>query len=208
MNSLDDFIQNAGSHPLKHPQIEVWDSILSNPNFHDKAVQFYRERKGLTFSQAYLYLKWTQDNMKMSDKHEYHLELDLYLYKKGIYAVSEDNEAQRGGFWLKYRFEKGDIEYGDGYFSSVLIERIDSLFGQNPVIKDTMKKIARNRASKGTTNYSNCLAFVNNVLEEYLTFLKYLNYPADIIKTISTYAINSYLDERFHITNRELLGFS
>jgi hypothetical protein len=205
-NFLDDLINNAGDMKYSHPMIDEWGSILNDQSLTDKVVQFYREKKGLTYFPAMLYLKWKKDGKSSTSKHEYHKELDLFLYQNKIKAINPDNEFERGGFWLKNTLENGDVKFGDGYFSAVLLQVVEKYFGYDKDIEKSLGRTVRGNPS-GSVHYDNCKKNIVTEIENYLKLLKNLGYSVIDIKNISVKAVNYYLDERFHISNRELLGF-
>lgn len=132
--------------------------------------------------------------------------LDRWLLDHKIRAADVTNEAERFGFGLRGQFEPIERRCGSGYFNAVLVSYLRcSGFADQPTVRKKLAAIHSYAPSAGQTT-DDCVARIKAVLAANARTLEALGYARDIAVEILANAIAYYLDERFNIHTRALLG--
>ncbi|KIG19535.1 hypothetical protein DB30_00044 [Enhygromyxa salina] len=127
----------------------------------------------------------------------------------GAKAVSVENEMERLGYSLKFKLEPVEARYGDGYFNSMLVLVLtEHGFADAPSVARCLERTSTNPPSTVQPQFTHARRDIESALRSAGSRLTAaLGYDAGIAQQILTGAVAYYLDERFHITNRERLGF-
>jgi len=132
--------------------------------------------------------------------------LERWLLDHNIKAVDAENEAERFGFGLEAQFEPIERRCGSGYFNSVLVGYLhESGFAEQPTVREKLGAIHTYRPS-ATAAAMDYTSQIKTVLGANARTLESLGYPRDTVIEILANAIAYYLDERFNIHTRALLG--
>jgi len=128
----------------------------------------------------------------------------------GISAISPDNETERFGLMLKGLLERPGIRFGNAIFNTVLLGMLrDGGFGARKEVREKLERIThRPHPHKNGLPSEPCAEMIRGRLQKCGTDLtQKLGYNREDAETVLAGAIAYYLDERFSITNRKLLGF-
>lgn len=171
---------------------------------------FDRPREGLVFRPARLILliKDEKDELLDSLDAPWSGDLNEWAVAKGIQCEQPTNESERFGFALQDKFSSVVLRYGDGFFNAVLIQhlRAEGLDGVAPV-SEKLARIHEPRPANGD-NATDCAQLIDQVIQDAAhDLIGKLTYPKEQAAQLLTGAIAYYLDERFNITNADLLGF-
>lgn len=192
-----------------HPKVRFWQSMQRNGA--RLVCEVIRERDFLSFGPASLaisFLDAAGTDLQSPDEIEWDSRLNDELLRLGVRAVSPENEIRRFGLVLRDRLAEPEERFGDGYFNAVLIEYLEgSPFAALPMIAEKLASISTYRASRDGRAYEECSDAIEAVFVRCARDLTALDYEqADAIDILSA-ALATYLDERFSITTRKLLGF-
>jgi len=192
------------------PDARRWSVALKRAETqgHHAVCRFDRERDGLVFKPARLFLFIRKDgsDIEVLDA-PWSTALHEWLVREKIRAEAPDNEAERFGFALNERFAPTELRFGDGFFSAVLVHYLrEQGFGDAAASKEALDAIYEPHAAKGE-HATTCAEMIEEVLVGVAEDLKRLEYGGEIREAILAASIASYLDERFNITNSKLLGF-
>ena len=206
MSDLDKYF-NSSAKNISHPRIVSWGALIKNDDI-SVQCEIVRKREGLTFTAPLLYLHHTikHTGQTTADPEEWDDVLNFWLIDNGVQSVSADNEALRFGLMLRRMLQRAEIRYGEGYYNAVLLKVISGGFSSDTEIKAMLEQIGPRRVQEGSS-YREAVEMIESVLTECATLLKKLSYPVDSAKNILTRAVGLYLDERFSITNRKLMGW-
>lgn len=195
----------------RHPKVRFWSQLK---NQGAKLVcELHRERNGLSFGPSRLYVSFLNArgvDIQTPDEVDWDSRLNDELLEMGVPAVSDENEIKRFGLVLRDRLEEPEERFGDGFFNSVLIEYLDqSPFADEPAVMEKRKLIHEYRASRDGRSFTDCSEAIEAIVVRCARELMAL-YKNDQPRAtrILAHALASYLDERFSITNSQLLGFA
>ncbi len=210
MTGFGRFLRNEKPEAVIHPKLRFWKSMK------DRGVtlvcELVRERDGLSFGPARLYVHFLdaqRKDLQSPDEVEWDAGLNDALLEIGVRAASDENEINRFGLTLRDRFEDPEGRFGEGYFNAVLLEYIrQSPFGSESAVIEKLADITANQPSRCGSSYAECRDAIETVLVHCGNDLMNL-YDKDERRCsqILTGALAKYLDERFSITNRKLLGW-
>jgi hypothetical protein len=134
--------------------------------------------------------------------------LDDWLIQHNVRAKTPENEADRFGFGLRDRLESVELRYGSGFFNAVLDTYLrTSDFASQPSVAAKLAKVRENAPLQGESA-SDCAERIKRVLASCARddLMKALGYDRYAAVSIRSNAVAYYLDERFNITSRALLG--
>ena len=191
-----------------HPTAQAW---ISRKRAGQKAtVRLWRKRDGLTFKPAKLYITFETSNGPETLHDDWDPEINFPLIKEGIPAENIANEAQRLSLMLRDWLSKLEQRFGPGYFESVLIEALrEPEFSQAKSLSSLINKVSVNRPYMEGRSYTDCRRAIDGVLKEAADALtRDLKYVRGDAEQILFGALEQYLDERFHVTERKLLGWT
>lgn len=207
--SLSHLVQPPKGRALRG-SVEFWQQKASDHGGR-VAIEFERKRDGLAFQPARLVVYIEDADGTRVERHPepWDEEVNDDLVAIGGKAVSAENESERLGYALKFKLEPAEVRYGDGYFNAMIVWTLRELgFGEVPLVARCLERIAENEPSKESDSFHSARRDIEATLREaggQLTGT--LGYDADTAQQILAGAVAYYLDDRFHITNRELLGF-
>ena len=124
-------------------------------------------------------------------------------------AIDEENESIRFNLMLSARFEKPEAKFGDGFFSSVLVEYVkQSPLFESQTVREVIKYASTNQPYRGGTGYEYCREMIEGILRDCWADLnERLKYSDEASERILGRAVAHYLDERFSVTDRRNLGW-
>lgn len=202
MSKLDSFFEK---HPeIKHPKVPSWEALLKEGN---GTCEVVRKRAGLGFQPAKLYLRVESANAgPKTDQDDWDIDLNQFLLAKRIRAVDPENEKLRFSLMLKELLKKPENRFGDGYFNAVLMELVASAFEDSSLIKGQLLAIPTHKPNKGVS-YRECVSMIEESIARCARYLmNELSYDRPQAELILAGAMGHYLDERFSVTSRKLLG--
>lgn len=209
MAGFDELFQGSPKE-AKNPKVRYWQERQDSGT--QLKCQLVRERDGLSFGPTLLYVLFLEQNgtQKQSpDEIAWDPRINDELISMKVRAATEENESRRFALVLRDRFEEPEERFGDGFFNSVLIDYIDhSPFADLPAIQKKRAVISEYQPYKEGSSYRDCKATLHAVLVRTARELLDLYNEQDRAEKILANALADYLDERFSITNRELLGFT
>jgi hypothetical protein len=203
---IEDFFRKddvAGNHPLL-------SFVATRLKAGDDAVfELYRPPEGLGYRKAKIYVHLIRGGQEVDCKaDDWDDDLNDGLVHLGVRADSPEGEKGRFALGLRASLRKPEKRFGDGYFNSVLIEfALESDFSARPEVEEVLKHIPHASPYKGR-GYADCRAMIGHAIRgralELANELKYsLPEAADVLSG----ALARYLDERFSVSSRRLLGF-
>jgi len=189
------------------PEARRWEHFLTRGI--QPVCTFVRRRDGLGWTPASIVISYPDASPPVPpdppiswDQH-----LEEWLLDHKIKAEDETNEAERFGFSLGAAFEPIERRCGSGYFNSILVQYLrDRGFADQPAVREKLAKIHAHppHQSGSLTDYT---AQTKTVLATNARALEALDYERPVAVEILTNAIAYYLDDRFNIHTRALLGF-
>lgn len=192
-----------------HPKVRFWQKMQKEGA--RLVCELVRERDGLSFGPARLYVRFLDargEDRQSPDEVEWDPRLNDALLGMGVQAATDDNEIKRFGLVLRDRLEDPEGRFGDGYYNAVLIEHIqDSPFAEDPRVREKLEDVTSYRASRDSRAYDECHEAIEAVLVRCARELMALYGDEARAARILVGALAEYLDERFSITNRQLLGW-
>jgi hypothetical protein len=122
-------------------------------------------------------------------------------------AVDEANEALRLALMLADWFQHPAQRFGDDYFNSVPVEYLKEgpLRGVKDV-QDVLRDVHEIPPYKEGTAHADCRNEVQAVLQRGAQVLTSIGYDRTTAERILVRALVQFLDDRFGITNRRMLG--
>ncbi len=211
MPSIDDLFGSATARVI-HPKARYWIDFEKKDEVDEYELEFRRPKDGIVYRPAKFFITFYDSNKRIIQGDESDWELDLHqdLNDGGLRCKSNENESERFGFAFKELFRKAENRFGDGYFNSVFLRYIyNSWLAQYDKVKKIIGSIHRNQSSMQGQSYGDCEDMIELVLKKDVaeSLNKKMMYSVDDTKEIIASAVAYYLDERFNITNRRLLGF-
>lgn len=210
MSDLKRFFHRQRDTQL-HPKVRYWRQVISEGRATRTVCDFWRKREGLSFAPAKLYVFFYDQNGKVieKDQDDWDPELNSELMRLGVRAVSIENEGERLGMMMRTWFSMPETEYGDGFFNTVLDGYLRaSGFADRSPSKEVLQMISESRSVTDNRHRARCIDDIEAIIVEaarsLVDDLKYQELEAEDILAA---AIAYYLDERFSITNRRMLGF-
>jgi hypothetical protein len=203
MNGLKIFFENPGE--FKHPKERAWTKLVQDG--HGKlSCEVVRQREGLGYRPAKIYLHSDVGGAIVSDHDDWDNELNRFLLKYKIRAISNENEAVRYALMLKAFLRRPETRYGDGYFNAVLLEMVEKTFSESEQLKSKLKEIGPGNPNHGRV-YQDCVDMIKDAIATCaLSLLNDLGYDRPAAENILANAMGFYLDERFSLENKKRLG--
>ncbi|ADO68376.1 hypothetical protein [Stigmatella aurantiaca] len=210
MPGISDYFKKAQPAWETHPMVRHWRAMQKDPTVSGLKMELYRPREGLTFRPADIYVHVERKNGPPAPPHLSPWEdvLNEGLVHLKVRATSMENEAQRFSLMLQSAFGPIDSRFGATFFNAVLIDRIRTgpFAGHLPVaqVLETIREYAPNREQA----WDDCVSMIDNAIAGRANELvDELGYTQPEAETILANALGQYLDERFNVTNRKLLGW-
>ena len=191
-----------------HPKLRVWSSKLSTGAA--ASVEIRRARDGIMVGHPVLHIEFSwPDGRLESDSTEWERGLDEALIEKEIKARSLAAEAERLAVRMTSLFAPIVTRYGDDYFNSVLISLLrDMGVAKALEVQDVLAQITSYDPSR-SRHFDDCRDDIKAALAAVLQSLtEHLKYSRSEATDIVTAALVTFLDERFSVTSRQILGWS
>jgi hypothetical protein len=193
----------------EHPTARAWLARIKRgerPTF-----TLWRKRDGLTFKPAKIYMTFQTQHGEVRESDTWDVDINDALVRAGVQAETLTNEAQRLALMLRYWFTKPEKIFGPGFFEAVLIERVqESAIAEHEALRSVLDRVHVTKSSRDGRSYVMCRAGVETVLRKKAaqSLVRDLRYSEDQAKKILAEALAQYLDERFHVTERRMLGWA
>jgi hypothetical protein len=188
------------------PEAQRWEYFLAQGV--RPVCMFVRRREGLGWMPARLVISYPDAKPPVAPDPAiaWDQRLERWLLDHKVKALDTENEAERFGFGLEAQFEPIERRYGSGYFNAVLVGYLrESGFADQPAVCEKLGAIHTYPPSS-TEAMMDCTAQIKAVLGANARTLESLGYPRGTAIAILAKAIAHYLDERFNIHTRALLG--
>jgi hypothetical protein len=209
MAALDQFFDGPPSK-LVRPEIRRLEAQFRIARAESYTCEFHRVRDGLAYGPATLLVFFEKARTEVAPEHfPWDLEIDEWLVDHGARASNQVNESERFGFSLRERIAPIEDRYGSGYLSSVLVQYLhrSEIAVHATRVKKILARVHEHTPSEGPSA-EDCRAQIRQVLTKCAQDLgKSLKYERRAALEIFDGAIAYFLDERFNVTTRELLGF-
>jgi hypothetical protein len=207
--NLAKYLHPASSEP-PHPVLRKWAAKRRVTGVAKLVCRFWRERDGLTFRPAELFVSFVDEAGKDQSEPDSQLwdrRLDAWLIERGAKAESVSNEVERFGYALHDRFAETIEQVGDGYFNAVLAELLrHEELGALPDVAKKMKYLPENNPCRDNSQ-DDCRAMIEGAIGSVGRDLtERLKYSDDDATKILGGALAYDLDERFGIKNGQMLG--
>lgn len=203
---INEYFQEPDSR-FTHPRLRRWQTLLGRPGVKG-SVEVHRPLGALGFEPATLYVTFTGRETDVQESESWNDELNIGLVAMGVAARTPEDEARRYALALAGAFESIEADVGEGFFSAVLVEQLRGgpFAGRLAPILD---EIHTPPASRDSRRLAECDDQIRRVISSHareLTTL--LDHGQPEAERILADALEQYLDDRFHITSRRLLGFT
>jgi hypothetical protein len=188
------------------PEAQRWEFFLAQGV--QPVCAFVRRREGLGWTPARIVMSYpgAKPPVAPDPPIAWDARLERWLLDHKVKAVDHENEAERFGFGLEVQLEPIERRPGSGYFNAVLVQYLrESGFAEQRVVQDKLAAI-HTYSPNGNDAMVDCMAQIRAVLGANARTLESLGYPRDTAISILANAIAYYLDERFNIHTRALLG--
>lgn len=171
---------------------------------------FVRRRDGLAWTPASIVVSYPHADPPVPPDPPvpWHEHLERWLLDHKIRAEDEGNEAERFGYGMTTEFKQIERRCGSGYFNSILVQYLrDRGFAEHPAIRKNLASIHADppAPSEAVAEYT---TQVKAVLATIARTIESLGYERQASIEILANAIAYYLDDRFNIHTRALLGFA
>ncbi|MDM8549339.1 hypothetical protein QUF72_04640 [Desulfobacterales bacterium HSG2] len=191
-----------------HPKLNLWKIYLDRGA--SSEIEIRRERDGLIFFKPTIMLIHFYGQENYCDDELWDPDLNHWCVESGIKAIDLDNESLRFSLAFRDEFRKPEDRFGDGVFNRMLLHVIDtSPFKQHESVSDVRKDIHRGNPTFNSQTFNDCSEMIEFLIQERaLELVEKLCYKKDKAIDILAGALGKYLDDRFSVTNRRLMGFS
>ncbi len=193
--------------PIDHPKLRDWRGRRKAGD--TLAVEMRRPREGLVSLPPVLYVTVTShDGKSVTEREPWEYGLDLALVEDGVRARNDESEGERFGLLLRELLRPIETRFGDGFFNGVFLELVNSsgLTQSEPlaaVLKEVSARPIHPKAAK-----EECTDRIRAALSQCAMWLmRSLHYERGQAEGILARAVAHYLDERFSVTRRKLLGW-
>ena len=191
-----------------HPRIKYWTAKKLSAARVD--VEVFQTRDGLVRSAPRLFVNFynKEDLVEVQDEVPWEIELDEWLVEQGFPAADRDKEKLRFSFHIAHAFRPIINRYGSDYFGSVLIELIKAgPFADHPDIQPLLPHILRGNPSKEFRE--ECEERIEEQLYKLAGKIKRIcSEQAEATADILGGALAHYLDERYSVSDRKMLGWA
>ncbi len=194
-----------------HPRIRAWRTWRREPGLKRIRTEVARDRSGLAVGPAKLFVEFLgEGDLHLHfDEVLWEAELDRWLITEAkACATDTENEKLRFSLFLKLGLANPLRVYGDGYLSILLLETAEREFGSSPDVQRILRSVSRSRAADGPSRES-CEFMISSALTDVAALIQHLyGLPGqeNAGDAILAGALAQYLDDRYHVTDREILG--
>jgi hypothetical protein len=205
MANINEYFQAEDDGWFDHPHLRRWRKLRQEGA--RLRLEVARVRRGLDVGRAVLYVTIVANGQESLEHEEWSDELNRGLIKLGVQTISHENESLRFGLAFAGAFEPTEDLVGDGFFNSVLIDELQ----HGPLaerLADVLAQVHTLQPSRDSRSYAECKDMIVGAIRGRARELTHdLAYPEQEANVILSSALAIYLDERFSITDRRLLGF-
>jgi hypothetical protein len=178
---------------------------LLEMGFTIERLSFRRDRDHLSLGEPVFHLFLEREGDKRPERIEWSRALEELLFRKGVRAENQEQEANRGAYFLLQELRQADRKWGKDYTDSVLHELLASLFQNSKDVQALLSQVPAYKPSQGE-GYGECRGFLKKCLGDYASrLMAELRYPEVDARNIFTRAVLQMFDERHHLTLARLL---
>ena len=200
MSSLDTLFE---TRPFSHPKIRSWTHMLRSAAGSARC-EVLRRREGLSFQPARIYVHFSSEH---TEDEQWDAALNDFLIQEKVRAVDQENEELRFSLMLRERLKRPESRFGDGFYNAVLVAVVEEFFKQDERVKGKLALLDRGNPHKQGAPYSDCVEMIEAALASCARELSDdLGYGRSTAERVLAGAVDMYLDDRFSLTNRKLLG--
>lgn len=202
------FTNSQGPSPL-HPRIRAWAGWRDEPGFTHIEVEVRQERDGLVLRPARLFVMFMHGEVVARlDETDWDYELDEWLVTVArANGVSLESEKRRFSLWLRGSLRATLRRFGDGFFNWVLLDVARRESGGQGELGRVLAAIHRS-GTVSSDGRAACQEAIEAALSEVGHAIAILHRDPDESGDVLAGALALYLDERFSVTNRSILGFA
>jgi hypothetical protein len=202
MSDLDDLFQTQENADLSHTA-RTWLRRIRGGE--TAKVEVVRKRSGLSYGPTKLRVIFGRGDVQQDD---WDTHLSEVLASEKVQAVDPANEALRFALMLADWFQYPAQRFGDDYFNSVLVDYLKhGDLGAIPDVQEILRNVHEHSPYKESEHYNDCRNEVVAVLQRAAQMLTHAaGYPLMNAKNILVQALVQFLDDRFGVTNRRMLG--
>jgi hypothetical protein len=191
----------------EHPTARAWLERIRQGQRH--TFTLWRKRDGLVFKPAKIYMTFETPGGTVRENDDWDIDLEESLLRAGVRAESPENEAQRFSLLLRQAFSELEIRFGPTFFEAALLEVVRTEFSNHQPVAELLTRLPADRAWHEGRGYTDCKEALDAVFRRAAqTLTKALRYERAQAEDILAAAVAHYLDERFRVTERKLLGFA
>jgi len=211
MTVLGGYFRQQVDETYDHPLLHSVDEAKQRPEVKRVVVEVLRPRDVLGFKPAKLYLHLLGEagqDIQPYQTEDWDDALNAALVRRGIRALSADNEKVRYTLGLRAALQAPETRFGDGYYNAVLVHYIvNSPFAGHPTVESILKYVYRNGVDTSFRSYPECRGSIDNAIRgRAMELVENLRYDIPEAEEILAAAVAQYLDERFSVTNRRIMG--
>jgi hypothetical protein len=206
MSNLNDVLDKPPEVAPAHPRLRYWATLINQGA--TAVVEVFRSSTTLGAGQSEMELLFTKkDNTPLMESFPFDDVFNAGLIELHVRAVDPANESERFALGLRAALRKAERDFGDGYFNSVLFEFVtESDLTLYPDIAEIMKHAYALKPNHGK-GYNDCRDMIADAVGgRKFELEKSLGYDSAEAKEILVNALAKYLDERFSVSGRRLLG--
>ena len=202
---IADFFQPAevpGNFPLLR-HVHARKAAGDEPFF-----ELYQPREGFGLRKAKIVIHFLRDGREVDYKDDYWDDgLNAGLVQLGVRAENPDGEKDRFTLGLRAALRAPENRYGDGYFNSMIVQyALGTDFHTHDEVAAVLKLVKNTPPEKGQT-YDDCWKMIDAAVKgRAAELIQALGYEMNEAWDILAGAMARYVDERFSVTNRRLLG--
>lgn len=191
------------------PLAKHWLAIVDEANSYQ--LSFEQKLDGLTWKAPRIFLTYVSKSGEPRQlKAKYDEVLNDGLIEFGCKCETLSDEQLRFGLMLTDAWRRASIKYGDGFFNAVLLRMLRTgPFGRLRLTRETLTKVGKeNDPYRSGESYGECLAMLEGSLARLGGLLiEKLKYRRDDALQVLDGAIALFLERRYHLRERELLGW-
>ena len=211
MTVLEDYFHSRTEMTFDHPLLRLVDLARTRPDVKKIVVEVLLPRDVLGYADAKLYLHQLDEfgrDVAPYQAEDWNNDLNAALVHRGIPASSIGNEKVRFALELRELLTAPETRFGDGFYNAVLVHHIkNSGFAEYPEVMEVLKYVYRSDIDVSTESYLACKDQIDMAIARCAHELADdLKYEISAAKQVLASAVAQYLDERFSVTNRRMMG--
>lgn len=196
---------------LQSPRLKVWrEWKASKPEGTRLSVELFRERAGLVLLPPKVIIRLSNNDGTLVDfkddvPWESSLERWLLDEEKAL-STTHESEVIRTDMLLREAFRPIRQEVGSDYFDAVLVKELsEGSLSRYDSVRAVLSQVAKSNPSEQSLSTTRA-AIINAFRSVSVRLL--LLYPdkSDYVEELLADGVASFMDERFSITNRRMLG--